>query len=90
MRTTLGTSDSDFIGSEVTFGATLIGHIQSVLRDPVSQRVRHLVMPYGVGGRRVAVPMEWVVRRSPARVVLGVGERSLDDLAEQQASAAGV
>ena len=77
------TSDADLIGAEVSFGATPLGHIQTVLRDPLSQRVRHLVMRYGAGQRRVAVPMEWVVRRTPGRVALGVGTRSLDDLADQ-------
>jgi len=28
----------------------------------------------------LGVPMEWVVKRSPSRLVLGVGVRSLDDL----------
>jgi hypothetical protein len=83
MHTPSGTSDADLIGAEVAFGATPLGRIQAVLRDPLSQRVRHLVMRYGAGQRRVAVPMEWVVRRSRGRLVLGVGTRSLDDLADQ-------
>jgi hypothetical protein len=73
----------DLIGAEVSFGATPLGRIQTVLRDPHSHRVRHLVMHYGASQRRVAVPMEWVVRRSPGRVALGVATCSLDDLAEQ-------
>ena len=77
------TSDADLIGAEVSFGATPLGRIQTVLRDPLSQRVRHLVMRYGAGQRRVAIPMEWVVRRTPGRVALGVGTRSLDELADQ-------
>jgi hypothetical protein len=73
----------DLIGAEVAFGATPLGRIQAVLRDPLSHRVRHLGMRYGAGQRRVAVPMEWVVRRSPRHVTLGVGTRSMDDLADQ-------
>jgi hypothetical protein len=30
--------------------------------------------------RQVAVPMEWVVRTLPGRVLLGVGRRELDQL----------
>jgi hypothetical protein len=77
------TNDSDLLGAEVSFGATTLGRIQAVLRDPLSHRVRHLVMRYGAGQRRVAVPMEWVVSRGPGHVGLGVGTRSLDDLADQ-------
>ncbi len=83
MHTASRTSDADLIGAEISFGATPLGRIQAVLRDPLSQRVRHLVMRYGAGQRRVAVPMEWVVRRSLGHVTLGVGTRSLDDLADQ-------
>jgi hypothetical protein len=83
MPTAWGTSDEDFIGAEVAFGATPLGHVQGVLRDPLSHRVRHLVMRYGTGGRPVAVPMEWVVRHSRGRLLLGVGTHSLDDLPEQ-------
>ena len=83
MHTPSGVGDADLIGAEVAFGATPLGHVQGVLRDPLSQRVRHLIMHYGVGQRRVAVPMEWVVRRSRGRLVLGVGTRSLDDLPDQ-------
>jgi hypothetical protein len=81
--TSSGTSDADLIGAEVAFGATTLGRIQALLRDPHSQRVRHLVMRYGARQRRVAVPMEWVVRRTAGHVALGVGTRSLDDLADQ-------
>jgi hypothetical protein len=73
----------DLIGAQVAFGATRIGEIEAVLRDPVSHRVPRLVMRYGADGRRVAVPMEWVVRRTGGRVVLGVGTHSLDDLPDQ-------
>jgi hypothetical protein len=71
------------IGAEIVFGTTSIGHVQSVQRDPISDRVRRLVTTYGSAGRRVAVPMEWVVQTTPGRVTLGVGAASLDDLAEQ-------
>jgi hypothetical protein len=70
------------MGAEMTFGMTLIGHVEGLVRDPISQRVRWLITSYGKNGRRVAVPMEWVVNRSPSRLVLGVGARSLDDLAD--------
>ena len=78
-----GADQDTLIGAEITFGATPIGRVQEVLRDPFSQRVRRLVTTYGASGRRVAVPMEWVTKRTPSRVELGVGARSLDDLAER-------
>ena len=64
------------------FGSTL-GRVEGVLRDPESQRVRRLITRYGPEARRVAVPMGWIVRRTPTRVVLAVGTRGLDDLADQ-------
>jgi hypothetical protein len=82
MRTSTRTEDEDLIGTEVALGTTLIGHVVGVLRDPVSHRVRRLITSYGARGRRVAVPMEWVVRCTPDRLVLGVGTRSLDDLGD--------
>jgi hypothetical protein len=66
------------------FGSTPIGHVLGVLLDPVSQRVRRLITAYGPHGRQVAVPMEWVVRTTAARVTLAVGTHSLDDLADQR------
>jgi hypothetical protein len=84
MRTPTPTEDEQFIGAEIVFGATSIGHVLGVVHDPVSQRVRRLITSYGPDGRRVAVPMEWVVRRTPSRVTLGVGTRSLDDLPDQR------
>lgn len=84
MRTPTPTEDEQFIGAEIVFGATSIGHVLGVAHDPVSQRVRRLITSYGPDGRRVAVPIEWVVRRTPSRVTLGVGTRSLDDLADQR------
>jgi hypothetical protein len=84
MHTPTRTEDEKLIGAEIVFGATSIGQVLGVVRDPLSQRVRRLITSYGPVGRRVAVPMEWVVRRTPARVTLGVGTRSLDDLADQR------
>jgi hypothetical protein len=83
MATTTQTADDSLIGAEVAFGATLLGHVLGVVRDPLSQRVRRLITAYGDDERRVAVPMEWVVRRTPNRLELAVGARSLDDLPEQ-------
>ena len=81
--TAWGASDQHFIGAQVAFGSIRLGQVQGVLRDPLSHRVRYVVMRYGTGGRRVAVPMEWVVRSTPGGLVLGVGTRSLDDLPDQ-------
>jgi hypothetical protein len=74
------TNDTQLMGAEITFGTTLIGHVEGLVRDPLSQRVRQLITSYGLARRRVAVPMEWVAKRSASRLVLGVGVRSLDDL----------
>jgi hypothetical protein len=74
------TNDTQLMGAKITFGTTLLGHVEGLVRDPLSQRVRRLITSYGLTGRRVGVPMEWVVKRSPSRLVLGVGARSLDDL----------
>ena len=70
------------MGAEITFGTTVIGHVERLLRDRVSQRVRRVITSYGLMRRRVGVPMEWVVKRSASRLVLGVGARSLDDLCD--------
>jgi hypothetical protein len=75
-------NDVHLMGAEITFGDTLIGHVDGLVRDPLSQRVRTLITSYGPMGRRVAVPLEWITRRSPSRLVLGVEPRSLDDLSE--------
>jgi hypothetical protein len=80
MFTSTATNDAQLMGAEITFGTTLIGHVEGLVRDPLSQRVRRLVTSYGLARRRVGVPMEWVVKRSASRLVLGVGVRSLDDL----------
>jgi hypothetical protein len=80
MFTSKATDDSQLMGAEVMFGATRIGHVEGLIRDPISQRVRRLITSYGLTARRVGVPMEWVVSRSSSRVALAVGVRSLDDL----------
>jgi hypothetical protein len=80
--TSAATNDELLMGAEITFGTTLIGHVEGLLRDPVSQRVHRLITSYGLMRRRVGVPMEWVVKRSASRLVLGVGARSLDDLCD--------
>jgi len=82
MFSSVATNDEQLVGAEITFGTTLIGHVEGLLRDPVSQRVRRLITSYGLMRRRVGVPMEWVVKRSASRLVLGVGARSLDDLCD--------
>ena len=83
MLTSTATRDEQLVGAEITFGSTLIGHVEGLVRDPLSQRVRGLITSYGPTRRRVAVPMEWVVKRSASRLVLGVGARSLDDLVDR-------
>jgi hypothetical protein len=82
MATSTATKDGQLMGLEIRFGSTLIGQVEGLARDPISQRVRRLVTTYGQGRRRLGVPMEWVVKRSAERLVLGVGVRSLDDLAD--------
>jgi PRC-barrel domain protein len=86
MHTALPANDVDLVGTEIVFGTMPIGHVLDVIRDPLSQRVRRLITTYGVTARRVAIPMEWVVRRTSTRVTLGVGARSLDDLAEHSSA----
>jgi PRC-barrel domain len=80
---TSGPTDDQLVGTEITAGTTRIGQVEGVIRDPLSKRVRRLITSYGSPARRVAVPMEWVVKRSASRLVLGVDERSLDDLGER-------
>jgi hypothetical protein len=84
MHTATGTKDEELIGAELVFGAESIGHVLDVARDPISQRVWRLITTYGPHGRRVAVPVEWVLRRTPTRVTLAVGARALDDLPDQR------
>jgi hypothetical protein len=80
MFTSTATNDNQLMGAEISFGPTLIGHVEGLSRDPISHRVRRLITSYGLNRRRVGVPMEWVVNRSPSRLTLAVGARSLDDL----------
>jgi hypothetical protein len=87
MHTPNRAEDDTLIGAEIMFGPTSIGHVEGVVRDPLSNRVRWLITTYGPARRRVAVPMEWVVQRTPTRLVLGVGPLSLDDLADQATTA---
>ena len=75
--------DDQLVGAEITFGTALLGHVEGLVRDPLSQRVRGLITSYGLKRRRVAVPMEWVTKRADSGVVLGVGARSLDDLGDR-------
>jgi hypothetical protein len=82
MFRSIATKDEQFMGAEIMVGNTLLGHVEGLGRDPLSYRVRRLIMSYGLNGRRVGVPVEWVIKRSPSRVVLGVGVRSLNDLAD--------
>jgi hypothetical protein len=77
------TTDDQLMGAEITFGATLLGHVEGLVRDPISHRVWRLITSYGPNARQVAVPMEWVTKRSASRLTLGVGARSLDDLGER-------
>jgi hypothetical protein len=86
MFTSTATNDSQLLGAEISFGPTLIGHVEGLSRDPLSQRVRRLITSYGLNRRRVGVPMEWVVKRSAERLVLAVGVRSLDDLQDWAAA----
>jgi hypothetical protein len=77
---TAAVGDEQLIGAEIAFGPTLLGHVEGLAFDPVSHRVRWLITSYGKPGRRVGVPFEWVAKRSDSRLILAVGERSLDDL----------
>jgi hypothetical protein len=86
MDTTNPPEDDKLMGAEIMFGRAHIGRVEGLVRDRVSSRVRRLITTYGPAQRRVAIPMEWVVQRSPTRVVLGVGSVSLDDLADQAAA----
>lgn len=82
------TNDQQLIGAEIVFRDKLLGHIEGLGHDPLSHRVRRLITSYGPTGRRVGVPLEWVIKRTSARVVLGVGVRSFDDLADWATSEA--
>ncbi len=70
-------------GAVVMLGATELGRVRSVVRDPISRRVRRLVTSYcdrTGASREVAIPIEWVVQHQPGRVVLGVERHELDGL----------
>lgn len=85
MHSDTSASHRDLLGAEIVVGTAVIGRVEGVMVDPVSGRPRRLVTRYGpAGGRRVAVPMEWVGRRRSGRVVLGINPRSLDDLPDDR------
>jgi hypothetical protein len=83
MFTSTAAHDEQLLGAEISSGSTVLGHVEGLVRDPISHRVRRLITSYGATGRRVGVPMEWVVKRSASRVELGVGARSLDSLGDR-------
>ncbi len=76
----------NLLGAEIAFGQTLIGHVEGLARDPISHRIRRLITSYGKSARRVGVPIDWVVNRTPTRLTLAVGTRSLDDLSDWTSS----
>ncbi len=41
------TPDAHLMGAEIMFGTTLIGHVEGLVHDPISQRVRRLITSYG-------------------------------------------
>ena len=82
----MSADDRQLMGAEITFDKTLLGHVEGLGRDPISHRVWRLITSYGESRRRVGVPMEWVINRSPTRLTLAVGARSLDDLSDWTAS----
>ena len=62
--------DGDLPGADIVADTAVIGQVLGLLRDPLSQRVTRLITRYGVGcGRQVAVPIEWIVRRGPRRLI---------------------
>jgi hypothetical protein len=82
MLTSTAAPDEQLMGAAIIYGTTLLGHVEGLLRDPLSNRVRRVITSYGPVSRRVAVPMEWVAKRSASRLVLAVGAASLDNLSE--------
>jgi hypothetical protein len=74
--------DAQLMGAEITFGSASIGHVEGLVHDPISHRVRRLITSYGSTRRRVGVPIDWVVKRSPSRLELAVGVRSLNNLGD--------
>jgi hypothetical protein len=83
MASPIMTADEQLMGAEVVFGGRLLGHVEGLLHDRVSRRVRRIILTYGRTARRVAVPFEWITKRSSSQLVLGVGTKSLDDLPDQ-------
>ena len=82
MFTSTVSNDAQLLGADITYRGMLLGHVEGLIRDPISHRVWRLLTSYGQTRRRVGVPMEWVVSRSPTRLDLAVGARSLDDLSD--------
>jgi hypothetical protein len=83
MHPATDTIDEALIGAELVFGPTSIGQVLDVRHDPISRRVWRLITTYGPRQRRVAVPIEWVKRRTATRVTLAVGIRELDALPDE-------
>jgi hypothetical protein len=83
MSVSTAAHDEQLMGAEITFGTTHIGHVEGLVRDPVSHRVRRVITSYGPTGRHVGVPMEWIVKRSASRLELAVGTHSLDNLGDR-------
>ena len=83
MFTSTAAHDEQLLGAEISSGSTVLGHVEGLVRDPISHRVRRLITSYGATGRRVGVPIEWVVKRSASRIELGVGAGSLDCLSDR-------
>jgi hypothetical protein len=77
------TRDHQLMGAEIVYGTTLIGHLEERVRDPLSQRVWRVLTSCGPTRRHVVVPMAWVVKRTASQLNLGVGTRSLDNLADR-------
>ncbi len=77
------TKDQQLLGAEIVYRTTLIGHVEGLVRDPLSQRVWRVLTSYGPSRRYVAVPMEWVAKRSASRLTLAVGTHELDGLVER-------
>jgi len=74
--------EAQLMGAEITFRSASIGHVEGLVHDPISHRVRRLITSYGSTRRRVGVPIEWVVKSYPARLELAVGESALDNLGD--------
>jgi sporulation protein YlmC with PRC-barrel domain len=65
------------------------GTLRSVLLDPATRRVTHLIVGQGAFGRReLAVPIEWVARVEAERIALIADRLQLDLLPDYRPSAA--